>query len=431
MYTSLIVLGVLVMGTLQIVVLLKSLLYVRFLYPYFYKKRFLKGQDFPTVHLFVPCKGRSERLEQVIEAFATQDYPNRYRVTFVTESAEDGAAAILRDATKHHPHLRHKVAGLASTCAQKNHNLLAAMRDDKESEVFAFADADVLAEKTWLRTLLQPLTLGPRYITTGMSSARITQPTLAHGLEATYTTFQAKYVTVITAIWGGTFAIWRETLEKIDGTATWSSTVVDDISLYQRVEIFNQQAPTHEQLQVFSLPDLPADIPTRTPSLGSLITWFTRQIMYMRYYRRLVWQVSVLGNLIQGTLIALGPLLLLFGTSQEALRAGWICLFFYFYILLTNIAQALLRRPTTFLDWTWIKANMVGDIIANLCLLRSVFQRDLIWAGIRYKLDRDGKVLEVIHPPHAAVFPVADAPDTLPTLPSTPEIISPPPSQEP
>lgn len=398
MYFHLIVTCVLIMGTVQIVTLFKAVLYARFLYPYMYKPRFLQGTEFPTVHLFVPCKGRSERIEQVIEAFATQDYPASYRVTFVTESEEDGAVPLLREATKRHAHLRHKVAGLAKTCGQKNHNLLVAMEDDHESDVFAFADADVLTEAHWLRSLMQPLTLGPRYVTTGLPSGRISDNTYTQGMEAAYTTFQARYVMAITALWGGTFAIWRETLEKIEGTSTWSSTVVDDIALYERIEIFNQKASSHEQLLVYPLPDLPADIPTRMPALSNLINWFTRQILFMRYHRRLVWQVAVLGNLIQATLIVLGPTLLLFGTSAVAQRAGWICVFFYWYVVLTNIAQALIRRSSDFFNWTWIKGCLVGDLVAALCLVRSVYAKDLQWAGIRYTFDRRGHVAQVFHP---------------------------------
>ncbi len=394
----LIVVCALIMGTVQIVTLFKAILYARFLYPYFYKPRFLQGTAYPTVHLFVPCKGRSERLEQVIEAFATQEYPNRFRVTFVTESDEDGAVPLLREAVQRHPHLRHKVAGLAQRCGQKNHNLLVAMQDDTESEVFAFADADVLTESHWLKSLMQPLTLGPRYIVTGLPSGRISQPTYAQGMEAAYTTFQARYVMAITALWGGTFAIWRETLDKIDGTATWSSTVVDDIALYERIEIFNQKAPSDQQLLVYPLPDLPSDIPTRMPAVSNLIHWFTRQILFMRYHRRLVWQVAVLGNLVQATLILSGPLLLLFGTSEASQRAGWICVFFYLYLVLMNIAQALIRRSSDFFNWTWIKGCLVGDLIAAVCLFRSVYARDLRWAGIRYTFDRNGRVAEVIHP---------------------------------
>ncbi|MCB9638504.1 MAG: glycosyltransferase [Myxococcales bacterium] len=398
MYFHIIVACVLIMGTVQIVTLFKAILYARFLYPFLYKPRFLQGTTFPTVHLFVPCKGRSERLEQVIEAFATQDYPSSYRVTFVTESDEDGAVPLLREAAQRYSHLRHRVAGLAKTCGQKNHNLLVAMDDDHESEVFAFADADVLTESNWLRSLLQPLTLGPRYVTTGLPSGRISDNTYAQGIEAAYTTFQARYVMAITALWGGTFAIWRETLEKIDGTSTWSSTVVDDIALYERIEIFNQKASSQDQLLVYPMPDLPADIPTRMPSISNLVNWFTRQILFMRYHRRLVWQVAVLGNLIQATLIVMGPMLLLFGSSEVALRAGWICVFFYLYVVLTNIAQALIRRSSDFFNWTWIKGCMVGDLIAAVCLVRSVYARDLRWAGIRYTFDRRGHVAQVFHP---------------------------------
>ena len=55
----------------------------------------------------------------------------------------------------------------------------------------------------------------------------------------------------------------------------------------------------------------------------------------------------------------------------------------------------------------WLKMLVVGDTVANIGLQRSLVTRELTWAGIRYKLARDGTVEEVIHPEQASPAPVA------------------------
>ncbi|MEM1009624.1 MAG: glycosyltransferase family 2 protein, partial [Myxococcota bacterium] len=344
---------------------------------------------------------------QVVEAFTAQDYPGIYRVTFVTESAVDPAAAVIQRMAQCESHVSHCVAGLAEGCGQKNHNLLAAIRTDRGSDVFAFADADVLVEKNWLKVLIQPLTLGDRYLATGLPCARLNQLSHAQCLEMAYTGYQSKFLVAIKEIWGGTFAIWRKTMEEIGGTEMWSSTLADDISLSQRVRHYNRSAQQHDVLRIFPLPDLPADIPTRADSISGLMNWFVRQILSIRYYRRFVWQTAVCVNVLQTVMIVSAPFLLWFGNTPELRHIGWTLLWFYVFLVCINWLQALLFHSKDLNHWLWFQTCLIGDFIASLCLVRSVFKRGVLWAGIFYDLDRNGKVLSVEHPQKS---PLAELP---------------------
>ena len=124
----------------------------------------------------VPCKGLSERLEDVLYALARQEYPGDYTVTFATETERDPGHTLVQRISNEFNHVRHILAGQATACSQKNHNLLAAMKGDHESEVFAFADADMIVGKTWLQELVAPLVGNKNWISTGLPSCDITKP---------------------------------------------------------------------------------------------------------------------------------------------------------------------------------------------------------------------------------------------------------------
>src|SRR5512140_1775309 len=152
---SSIVVGLAVLNSiLQFSLFARSLFFVKVLYPRMYLPRFRGAQRLPSVHLVIPCKGRSARLEAILRTFATQDYPGTYRLTVVNESERDPNHSLLKRMARDFPHVRHVVAGRTTSCSQKNHNVLAALAGDDRSEVFAFADADVLAGRTWLRDIV-------------------------------------------------------------------------------------------------------------------------------------------------------------------------------------------------------------------------------------------------------------------------------------
>src|SRR5438552_18429071 len=70
------------------------------------------------IAVFCPCKGIDPEFEKNIRSILDQDYPN-YDVTFIVESADDPAVAVLRSIGAKNI----LVAGRATDCGQKVHNL--------------------------------------------------------------------------------------------------------------------------------------------------------------------------------------------------------------------------------------------------------------------------------------------------------------------
>ena len=106
-----------------------------------------------------PCKGRDLNLEDNLRALLEQDYDD-YEVSFIVESVDDPACAVIRRAMAAHPWMsaRMVVAGRASDSGQKVHNLrVATARLSPRIEYLAFADSDARPRPEWLRMLISRL----------------------------------------------------------------------------------------------------------------------------------------------------------------------------------------------------------------------------------------------------------------------------------
>jgi hypothetical protein len=85
-------------------------------------------------------------------------------VIFGVEAESDPAVPIIKNAiaaccgaTAGNNRASLVIAGPASTCAQKVHNQLAALRHVDSPEVLAFADSDIKPDSEWLSQLVLPL----------------------------------------------------------------------------------------------------------------------------------------------------------------------------------------------------------------------------------------------------------------------------------
>jgi ceramide glucosyltransferase len=370
-----------------------SVIYQRFWYDRVLRPRY-DPQYSPSCAVIVPCKGKMKNLEQNVRSFLDLDYPS-YRVYYVVESESDPAVNTLRRVAQENPKRASVVvAGLATRCAQKNHNLLAAVRQATEAEVYAFADADIGPKGNWLRELLLPLSIPGVSVTTGFRWLSTAKPGLGEMVHNYVSIFL--YVLLCVAsffgevgVWGGSMAIRRRDFEEMDIEGLWSRSVVDDISLSSRIHASGKQTVM-----------VPSCV-TRTDDLietvGEGIVWFERQIMFLKAYHRGLWLYGAAPIVLLGaavllwlpfalvasmsehrTFLALGgaaPLLLIAGEAATALL----------YPLLGDMprfGRFLALQP--FLRSTHI-----------LSYLRTMFTNVVTWSGVRYYLDREGVVTRV------------------------------------
>jgi ceramide glucosyltransferase len=136
---------------------------------YWYQKRMrpkFPPDYVPRCAIIVPCKGTNGNLRSNLGHFFALDYPD-YSVVFVTESAEDAAVPVIRETIAGRPNGAYVTAGISSSCAQKNLNLLAgiALARQRGAEAYVFADSDIAPGSLWLREIIRPLA-DPRVVVT-------------------------------------------------------------------------------------------------------------------------------------------------------------------------------------------------------------------------------------------------------------------------
>ena len=129
-------------------------------YQHFWYDRVMRPKYGDNSHqrcsLIIPCKGLPKDLENHLKGFFEQDHSN-YEIIFVTESETDPAVPVIRSIIRGKDNAKLAIAGLTKSCAQKNHNLLAALKLIDNPDILVFADSDIRPSPHWLRELTLPL----------------------------------------------------------------------------------------------------------------------------------------------------------------------------------------------------------------------------------------------------------------------------------
>lgn len=189
----------------------------------------------PSVAVLVAIKNSSALTRDFFARLRSQAYPN-YRIIAAVESEVDPAFSLLREAASEPgADVVAIVAGPVDHGGQKVWNLLAALTAIKsEDEIIVFTDADTLPSPAWLARLVSALTDAGHDAVTGY---RWMIPTDQRLSSAVVAAANASIVTlpripeVINLCWGGTTAVRRETLERIDIAKYWRGAISDDLQM--------------------------------------------------------------------------------------------------------------------------------------------------------------------------------------------------------
>jgi ceramide glucosyltransferase len=366
---------------------LSSVLYARVLFRWFYLRRCEEGAS-EKVAVIVPCKGIDDYLYANLRSVATQDYPD-YAVTFVTESREDPANSIIARVVAEHPHTRHLVAGIATTCGQKNHNLLAGVRANRDSDIYVFCDSDIRTAPHWLHNLVRPLALdhvgatsGFRWLIPSEQTVGATIHSMLNAYIGTFLTFWGSKV-----VWGGATAIRRTTFERLRVADTWSRTVVDDISLIALLQ-------KHRVSTVYVPLCMSVSFDT-APDIGTTIEWFTRQIQYVRYYLSRLWLLALAVYAVVTLIVASGPMLLVAGLfNPELLYPGLVNIAFLLFLMF-NYTLLKLNFADQESALRWFLGVPLALIVGAYSCLQTIFRRNMVWRGVTYEMDRQGIVTSI------------------------------------
>ncbi len=184
--------------------------------------------------VIVPMKGQSPHTGVFLQSLLSQDHPD-YRVVIAVESHADPAVAAV-DFARHGSAVGVTVveAGASMDCGQKVWNLTRALDEIEVSDdLVVMADADVILPRTWLSNLNWAVVDQDQEIVTGYRLIVPASETLAARMLTSINLSFALVprLTGLTAAWGGTMAMRRTTLEKLQIRGYWQNALSDDLQL--------------------------------------------------------------------------------------------------------------------------------------------------------------------------------------------------------
>ncbi len=351
--------------------------------------------------LFAPCKGIDVDLAENLRALLSQDYDD-YEVTFVVESGDDPAAAVIREVMAEHPRVaaRLVVAGISTSTGQKVHNLRAATADlAPDVQYLAFIDSDARPRPQWLRVLAARLqddaaaVTGYRWFLPERNTiANLLLYSLNSGVMALLG--RSSYYLV----WGGSWGIRRETFDRIGLRAAWEGTISDDLIATREL----RAAKVHVRFDPVCVVASPLD--------GSLrdVWSFVRRQYFMGRFHVPDWWVLAMAAATFNSLVWLGSLAALAWSLLGESLPWWIpgstmALAYATTVFRGRVRQDLietffpdhketLRVAARFDIW----ASPLAGLIGWPALLGSLFSRHVTWRGIHYRLLPGGKTL-IVH----------------------------------
>lgn len=351
----------------------------------------------PSVDLICPCCGLDPRLDDNLRRILVQNYPD-YKVIFVVADSADPAVAVIQTLIDEFGTDRAclVVAGKATTCSQKVHNQLTAIRQgSRNAEVLAFIDSDIHPEPNLLRHLVDPLVRPRIGVVTGYRWYVPTRHNLA--------TMTLAYMNGIPAgamgqhrlnhAWGGTMATRREYFDRLKIADIWSRAITDDLTL--------STAARKARLKVIFEPKC------FSASCDSF-TWpqvfeFTRrQFMLTRFCATWLWFMAMGASLQYALTFWIGLFLSIWAwhTSHPWLHLIWpIPVIVYIsagikgFMRLSNGCLALPEhaRDIKRAAWLDIFASPFTNLVMLICAIASALTNTMTWRGITYRLHRYDK----------------------------------------
>ncbi len=339
----------------------------------------------PRVALIIPAKGVSSQFGSFVEFILGQDYEN-YHVIFVTESAQDPAHVFLSERLKSPTRrgVRLLVAGKAEHSVQKVHNHLAAFRTlEPEDRIIAFADCDFSASLTWLSLLVEPLQRGQCDFTTAYRWFVPANPSLPNRIASVIGIAVEPWMgpSWRMCLWGGSMLMTREAFDSLDIPGKFQGSFNDDVRITRLARESGKRMRYVRAVAAIS----PIDFSWR-----SFFAFARRQYMHVSEYRPL-WWMGFLTPLIYLVSFGLCVSRLIMGAWW---MLGWIGLGFILNANRTRVRLAYLRErfPNGAAETLEkaIRGSGWMDPLVNLVhftvVAASVCGREVVWAGIRYRL---------------------------------------------
>jgi cellulose synthase/poly-beta-1,6-N-acetylglucosamine synthase-like glycosyltransferase len=356
-----------------------------------FKRKYKHESDsnfLPKVAIIYPCKGVGPNLETSLRSILNQKYNGEHQVLFVVENTEDPAYDFISDFIKDYKHASVITAGLTKMCIQKNHNVIKAIESlSDDIEVYAFCDDGHKTPNTWLQSLIRALSIKDVEIATCFRIVTPQQQTLGNRLYSVLISGLHFSHTVLKIVWGGSFVLRKETVEKYNLMELWAKGTSHDAPVTGcGAKILFNPACKVEDENVEMTP-------------ARLVNWFRRQWTHFRRYNTLIWALSMTVSILQLLIVLSIFVFLALGLSGAINPLYFLIVLIYSTIILFSIALFLgfnLRRSKNIFMNAFLCVILLLILVYAMVLSASIKQK-MVWAGKSYTLDKDGNLQSLEH----------------------------------
>lgn len=344
--------------------------------------------DLPAVTILKPVHGMEPRLQETLESFFRQDYPD-YEIIFGARSASNEALDVVEELRAKYPHVRTRVV-ISGDPAWPNAKVfsLAKMMAASRNSYLIISDSDVLVGPDFLRNVIPPL-LDPNVglvtcLYRGIPSRDFWSQLEALGMsvEMPSGVMVADMVEGMKFALGAAMAVRREAIEAIGGVRESADFYSDDFVLGNRIA----EAGYTVILSHYKVGHVLAG--------QSLQRTFGDQLRWMKSTRfSRPW-----GHVGSGLTYAVpfGVLALLLGLGHRNWMAIGVALFALSW--LNRMLLALLvgwgiigDRRCLWLCWLY----PVRDLLGFCTWVASFSNNKFFWRGERYEFGEEGRITPV------------------------------------
>lgn len=363
-------------------------------------KQELKRPGSGHVAVIVPCKGVEFSLADNLRRLLVQDYDD-YEVHFVVESAADLACSVIRKLIAEKPKVAVQliVAGRATNCGQKIHNLsVATGRLDETVKTVVFVDSDAAPERDWLARLVAPLI---RCNVNAVTSYRWFVPRRATLANLLLCSINATAMGLVCSrrqavLWGGSWAISQKAFSQTDVRLSWQGCLSDDLIASQRMDKMRLNVKFEPQCVVTSSVDYDGK---------AMWEFLRRQCFVGRWYRTRTWLLSLAfttvsmttfwGGLILAVILSMSGFQIAAGSSLAVACSLW-AMASVRAIWRHDAGRLFVQKQTAELEWARlfdICAYPLVLAVSWLGILSAAVGRSVWWRGIGYRIGKRGKVV--------------------------------------
>ena len=343
----------------------------------------LLSQSPPKISILKPVEGIGPNTFETFASFCRVDYPGDVEIIIGTIRPDDPVVTIVQRLQSEFPERKIQLVFAELQGANRKTSIMEAMWQKATGQFLFFSDADVIAPKNYLEQLVpqfaQPnvgcLTCLPRGIEARTIGGKMIA--LHYGFNYLPQWMLAQRTTGIHFAIGHTMAVPRAALEKIGGFKNFLDHLADDYELGHRISQLG--------LRVI-VPPLLLDCVMPAESFGQAFTRMQRWKRTIRRSRGKQFLGVILTNPIFWALI-LALLQPLAGWSWSAL-----VVIVLIRLLFAAGLQPIMKMPEWSRAW-WLLP--VADVVEGITFFGAYFGSTIIWAGRRYKLQRDGTLKEL------------------------------------